>query len=1061
MEILDLNRKALIERTEREDERSDLKQHADKMLRDFEKFNDFSSNRAIWELVQNACDLSLEADITFDYRDNKIAFSHHGKPFDTKSLISLIKQVSGKYGESEDIPEVGKYGTGFLTTHTFGRKFLINSTLKEGDYFFKIENFEIDRSPKTWQDLSDNIFDQKKEVYKLLEKGEILTETDLVTTFTYIPNTPKEFEYINKSSEDLDAYIPYVFTINERLYKVTIIDRNGNSTSYQKVSKTAIDNDCDIKLFKTTIRSNSQDHIIYSIVDDEYDIEIILPIDEENRVYKISERITKLFLYYPLIGSEKFGINFIINSKQFLPTEPRDGIHLKSDKDQIQEQEENNRKIIEKATSLVFEFLNSSIIEVDNPLLYAAVKFVTNSDNQLQNEYFENLQSEWNYELKKLPFVKTKNGFKDIDEVKYLSSDFITDDEDLFKVFYDLLDKFFGDELPVIEDIKTWSENAQDWNDDSIEFINHAILLEEIQNYKLDDFDINNLITYYKYLIENGKSNVFNEYTLIPNLDGEFNKIGHLLVADNLTNDLISLGRILINSQMKKIIDSRFIFDFDLDKFNRRDFTNEIKNEIDNLDLEDKVFFNSAINLNNTHQNLFNRSEEIDEEYYVALIEVCKYTSNVNSSSKPNKMVKEICIFYGLDSELKNINTLDVENENLDLRIIRKTVIRVFFNTISLHKENWVQENLNLVGVILNLWEDSYKELYNDCKIYPNQLFELCKAESLKRDEDILENIKTYYNEITNEQIEAKLIIKDFNDLLPKEEFINSQYLANKIQELIFNDDFTDYENHPHKELILKIIPLLNDKVYQILFQTLDSKKASIMINLITNEEKKEDIFSIVSLHEDKLKKIGKLIKKDNFEQILNIAESLAIEEQNQKANFEHKYKIGTYIEDKIRQKLNDELKSHITIDTIEAENVQGGQDIVVKLNDIPIHYIEVKSRWASNSSVMMSKLQLERAALNKDIYTLCSVDVTNYNGGNDKYELLIEEIIPLTKCVNNIGENIEPLVKRNLDAEKRIDDDIHLIEYKGIVPQNIIKSGESLDDCINKLVSKIQELDK
>src|SRR5690606_6900565 len=100
----------------------------------------------------------------------------------------------------------------------------------------------------------------------------------------------------------------YVFTINERLYKVTIIDRNGNSTSYQKVSKTAIDNDCDIKLFKTTIRSNSQDHIIYSIVNDEYDIEIILPIDEENRVYKISERIAKLFLYYPLIGSEKFGI---------------------------------------------------------------------------------------------------------------------------------------------------------------------------------------------------------------------------------------------------------------------------------------------------------------------------------------------------------------------------------------------------------------------------------------------------------------------------------------------------------------------------------------------------------------------------------------------------------------------------------------------------------------------------------------------------------------------------------------------------------------------------------
>src|SRR5690606_5999207 len=214
---------------------------------------------------------------------------------------------------------------------------------------------------------------------------------------------------------------------------------------------------------------------------------------------------------------------------------------------------------------------NSSIIQVDNPLLYAAVKFDINSDNQLQNEYFESLQSEWNHELKKLPFVKTKNGFKDINEVKYLSSDFLTEDEDLFKVFYELLDKFFGDELPVIEDVKTWSINAHDWNDDSIEFIDYAILLEEVHNCKLDDFDINNLITYYKYLIENGKSNVFNEYTLIPNLDGDFHKIGHLLLAENLTKDLISLGQVLIKTQMQKIVDSRFILDFDLDKFNRRD----------------------------------------------------------------------------------------------------------------------------------------------------------------------------------------------------------------------------------------------------------------------------------------------------------------------------------------------------------------------------------------------------------------------------------------------------------------------------------------------------------
>ena len=112
-----------------ESELSDLKQHADKMIRGFENFNKHSSDRAIWELVQNACDLTEECEIEIDYRSNTFSFSHNGKPFTTNSLISLIKQVSGKYGEETKLPEVGKYGTGFLTTHAFGRRFILNSFL--------------------------------------------------------------------------------------------------------------------------------------------------------------------------------------------------------------------------------------------------------------------------------------------------------------------------------------------------------------------------------------------------------------------------------------------------------------------------------------------------------------------------------------------------------------------------------------------------------------------------------------------------------------------------------------------------------------------------------------------------------------------------------------------------------------------------------------------------------------------------------------------------------------------------------------------------------------------
>lgn len=174
-EISQINRDAILTNAINESELSDLKQHADKMIRGFENFNSFSSNRAIWELVQNACDLSKNCEVVIDYSKGGFSFTHNGTPFTTKAFISLIKQVSGKYGEDADIPEVGKYGTGFLTTHTFGRKFLINSILEANGTFFEIKDFSIDRSPKEWKELSESIKTQKENVYKLIKEGAVST----------------------------------------------------------------------------------------------------------------------------------------------------------------------------------------------------------------------------------------------------------------------------------------------------------------------------------------------------------------------------------------------------------------------------------------------------------------------------------------------------------------------------------------------------------------------------------------------------------------------------------------------------------------------------------------------------------------------------------------------------------------------------------------------------------------------------------------------------------------------------------------------------------------------
>lgn len=1028
-------RDKLIKQTQKEDERSDLKQHADGMLRDFEKFNKHSSNRAIWELVQNACDLTTECKIELDYRENKIAFSHNGKPFKTKSLISLIKQVSGKYGD-EEIQEVGKYGTGFLTTHTFGRKFIINSVLDAVGYYLPIKNFEVDRSPKNWQDLSDNISNQKKKVYNLLKSESSIQIEEPKTTFTYLPETPKEFEYIKKSFQDLDDYIPLVFTINDRLKEVKINLEDNSINTYSFKCRKAIENARGINLFKTVILKNNEELHLYSIIDDSEEIEIILPINRNNEVFEFSDNIARLFFYYPLIGSENFGINFIINCKQFLPTEPRDTIHLNSDKDQVKADEEINKAIIEKCSDLIFTFLKSNIIEVKNPLLYSKVNFKVDSDDIFLNEYFESLQSKWNNSLNKLPFVKTVEGYKPIEEVTYLSIDFLESDENIFDCFYALITKFYTN-IPIKQDIIGWSKNANNWNNKSIDFIEHNDLLEKISECTLSDFDEATLAKYYQHIIEHEDLNVFNDLSLIPNTAGVFNKMGFLLKADNLNEKLLALGKVLIPDSIAKLIHADFSFNFSLNAFNRRNFSDDVKNSLDEKDFNDSVFYPDSFNNESYHFDLIETKDKVEEIYFKSLLEFCKLTNSIDSISKPNQFLKKISKYYGWDENLIYLKNLSEEVENIEYRSIRKVLIKLFCNLISLHNNDWVENNTKFLYDLCDLKDDSYKDIFKESKIYPNQLFELRLSDDLKRDINVTNDIKEFYSDVEKKDINELLAIKEFNEFLAEESFISNKYLTKIIEETLFEDNVNDIENHPHDKVILKIIPRLTDKNYQELFQLLNEKKASIMMTVVSKEETKDDIFSIVMLENEKIKNIGELIRNPNFEAILDKAIENLADESQRKANFQFKHQIGTHMEEKLKE----HLKLIFKPEDIKCEVLgeQDGQDIVIKIKGEIKYFIEVKSRWDKRTSIKMSRNQTIRSNEQKENYSLCSIDMTDYLG-EDRHEISdITKVIDNIKFVNDIGDHVKHLV--GIFKQTKQLDQIHLDgDYRTLVPQKVIE---------------------
>ena len=143
-------------------ELNDMKQHADKIIQGIKKLEENDANRAIWELFQNAIDLSDNCDITITITEEHLVFKHNGQPFTPMTLDCLFKQVSSKTLEErkitfEDNEPVGQYGTGFITSHTFGKRIEISGALIKDDGYVALNNFFIDRNTDNWKELGQRI----------------------------------------------------------------------------------------------------------------------------------------------------------------------------------------------------------------------------------------------------------------------------------------------------------------------------------------------------------------------------------------------------------------------------------------------------------------------------------------------------------------------------------------------------------------------------------------------------------------------------------------------------------------------------------------------------------------------------------------------------------------------------------------------------------------------------------------------------------------------------------------------------------------------------------------
>lgn len=312
-----------------EDERLEYEGYCNKIRKGLEDLDEKSGERALWELVQNARDMSSEARIKIELNDTSIIFSHHGKPFDYTSFRALVKQDSSKDRNGTDL--VGQYGTGFMTTHAFNRLVYVSGpyVVKNGKETIKgyvqVKDFELDRTLVDTAEGPKKMREQLEKV-KQLWKGELLQEiNDDATSFRY-DLTPLQVRNVSEQLSSAIRLMPFVLVINSRIKEIEIYNNFAKEHFTLRKSEEQTIIPLENKGWKAvTEKVLLINHVTgekpapftcKSLQSDKGDIVIIPPFPD---FCGLPTDIPSLFLWFPLLGTENFGVNFIFHSKRFLP----------------------------------------------------------------------------------------------------------------------------------------------------------------------------------------------------------------------------------------------------------------------------------------------------------------------------------------------------------------------------------------------------------------------------------------------------------------------------------------------------------------------------------------------------------------------------------------------------------------------------------------------------------------------------------------------------------------------------------------------------------------------
>lgn len=1047
-----LSKEQLQQRQLEQSRRQDNKQHCQKILDGIDKFGNTTAERAIWELIQNARDLSESAKIRLSLTKEQLTFTHNGRPFDYESFTSLIKQISSSQKEERDT--VGQFGTGFITTHKFSRIVKISGSVKlDEEFYADIDNFELDRSPTDLHGMLETMSKQLTFASELLnQESRISPQPE--TTFVYQLDQTR-LSYAEKGIDMAFDLIPYVMALNDRIEEVHLENAIADkSILFRRGKEDCID--VAIGYYKVRIiQQGGEDKDIYFLKSEDKKDVIILPLRAKDEAISL-EGVPKLFIHFPLLGTQNFGLNYVFHSERFYPEEPRNAIVLPDGNIDKRSRYDHNVEVFRTMREHLYAYLEKYCRSIKHAHLLAPIVLSCHGENE-DNEkagFYQDLQKELVARFQSLPFVELEDSSKvsviNDKNIQFLAPDIVKVLREDGKGEY--LDVIYGyaskvSTLPAKEVVLIWSEIIEQWGECQTNvFIDIDELVESISSREVDE----ELLRFLRFLKDCEQEHYFETKALIPNRNGERKIAKDLRNAKDIPEELYSVCNQLIPENTCSFVSVAYIELYDFIEYGR-----------DNLQKDINEF---ARELKGQEQG--NWSDDI----LSALLRYCSIFPTQEGNSARDKAMPLICKLHGRPYERQYIPPLpntEADKEQGLYRTAFDVLVEYSLGVIANKDRSWLKKEANkelhykLFQALSNKDRPTthQKELFPKYAIIPNQEEELCMVDKLSiltgRETipmDIQDKLLELYQKVFNESYKAKLVDEQYVEFVQCKE-VNPQDIGRQIEEELKRDKYT----HSSIIEIIEQLDCETESCWSDWFKYIALNKANIFLDRLQGDER-DHTYQFMKAQSSTKAKVVSLMGSPNFERIVAKAEEIQRIEKERDTSFRHMFVVGKAIEDRLRGRLQEELlvECREREKPMEVNDVQNGQDIVIKYNGEVIYFIEVKSKWNFDHPAHMSTNQMRQAVLNTDCYALCCVDLTEHRASNlDSLEAKI--IIDNTYVHLDIGKKLEFFLGKIVNDSSDEENHLKIKDYQSSLNKGFFISGiKGLEPLINAILERI-----